>query len=248
MVAMVKWYHSRLWLCYHGFDPRWPPHENPSNHRGIFVELYRGFNSIDKILIAIMNRVVMLHGRWPEKIDGKLIADIPLCNPNNEGNWMGWTKKKLEEAGYRVTCPIIVDAWQAPYSEWKKVIDTLEIDEQTIVVGLSAGGAVWVRWLSETGRKVKKLILIAPGSKYTATDDDPLPSKKEFYDFEIPSTIKSQIIKGTTIFVSNDSQEILKSVELYKDILDAKVMKLENLSHFSFLIPQLPELLDEILK
>ena len=193
-----------------------------------------------------MNSVVMLHGRWPEKIDGKLFADIPLCNPNNDGNWMGWTKKKLEEAGYKATCPIIDDAWQAPYSDWKKVIDKLEIDELTTLVGLSAGGAVWVRWLSETGRKVKKLILIAPGSKYTATDDDPLPSKKEFYDFEILSTLQTQIKVGTSIFVSNDNPEILRSVEMYKDKLNAKVIKLKNLGHFSFLIPQLPELLEEI--
>lgn len=189
----------------------------------------------------------MLHGRWPERIDGQLIADIPLCDSNNEGNWMGWAKKQLEEKGYSVVCPMILDAWKAPYSDWKKVMDSLKVDEDTTLVGLSAGGAVCVRWLGETGTKIKKLILIAPGSKYTATDTDPLPSKKEFYDFEIDSDIKQQIIEDIVIFVSNDSPEILKSVELYREAFDAKVIKLEGRGHFSFLIPQLPELVEEVL-
>lgn len=58
------------------------------------------------------NNIVLLHGLWPEKINSTLVADIPLCNPNNEGNWMGWTKKRLEEKGYTVTCPVVVDAWK----------------------------------------------------------------------------------------------------------------------------------------
>lgn len=64
------------------------------------------------------NNVILLHGRFPERINGVLIANIPLCDPNNEGNWMGWTKKQLQERGYAVACPIIVDVWKAPYSQW----------------------------------------------------------------------------------------------------------------------------------
>lgn len=86
------------------------------------------------------SKVVMLHGRWPERIEGRLIADIPLCDSNNEGNWMGWAKKRLEEKGFEVICPIIPDAWRAPYVSWKRVMDELGIDENTILVGLSAGG------------------------------------------------------------------------------------------------------------
>lgn len=190
----------------------------------------------------------MLHGRWPERIDGQLIADIPLCDSNNEGNWMGWAKKKLEKKGFEVTCPMIPDAWQAPYASWKRVMDKLGIDENTTLVGLSAGGATCVRWLLETKTKIKKLILIAPGSKYTATDADPLPSKQEFYDFEIDPKLKEQIVEQVVIFVSNDSPEILKSVELYRRAFDANAIKLEERGHFSFLIPQLPELIEEILK
>ncbi|MBI5654277.1 alpha/beta hydrolase [Candidatus Uhrbacteria bacterium] len=194
------------------------------------------------------NQVILLHGRWPERINGELIADIPLCDPNNEGNWMGWTKKRLEEKGYSVICPIIADAWKASYEEWKEMLDKIEVNEESILVGLSAGGYVLLRWLGETGKKVRKIILVAPGSKRILDDLDreKLPLEDEFYSYEIRPNIKSQIQKQVVIFVSNDHEAILKSVELYNEILDAKVVMLDGLGHFSFLIPQLPELLDEI--
>lgn len=105
-----------------------------------------------------------------------------------------------------------------------------------------------MRWLLEMKTRIKKLVLIAPGSKYAATDADPLPSKQEFYDFEIDPKLKEQILERVVIFVSNDSPEILESVELYRKVFDANVIKLEGRGHFSFLIPQLPELVEEIIK
>lgn len=161
---------------------------------------------------------------------------------------MGWTKKRLEEKGYSVICPIIADAWKASYEEWKEMLDKIEVNEESILVGLSAGGYVLLRWLGETGKKVRKIILVAPGSKRILDDLDreKLPLEDEFYSYEIRPNIKSQIQKQVVIFVSNDHEAILKSVELYNEILDAKVVMLDGLGHFSFLIPQLPELLDEI--
>lgn len=195
-----------------------------------------------------MKNVVLLHGRWPEKIEGKFIADIPLCDPNNEGNWMGWTKKQLEAKGYAVTCPVIVDAWKAPYSQWKVELDKLSINTETILVGWSAGGYALLRYLGESGKHVRKVILVAPGSKLTATEEDPLPSKSEFYEYEITSELRKQSRDGIAIFVSNDSPEILKSVQMYHQILDARVIDLNNMGHFSFLIGKLPELVAEIIK
>lgn len=191
--------------------------------------------------------VILLHGRFPEKIEGQLVEDIPLCNPNNEGNWMGWTKKQLENKGYSATCPYITTVWKAPYEQWKVELDNLRIEKDTTLVGWSAGGYAILRYLGESGKQVKKVILIAPGSQYTATDVDPLPSKNEFYSFEITRQIKHQIRDGITIFVSNDSPEILQSVDMYQKILNAKVITLKNLGHFSFLTSPLPELVQEII-
>ena len=192
--------------------------------------------------------VILLHGRWPEKIDEKLIKNIPLCDPNNEGNWMGWVKKQLIKLGYSINCPIVADVWKARYKEWEKVLNEEEINENTILVGHSAGGYAILRYLGESGKKVKKVILVAPGAPGMDRNDCPLlPFEEEFYEYKITSELNSQIIEGVVVFVSDDWDFILRAVEKYKKELSAKEIIIKDKGHFSFLIPELPELLDEIL-
>lgn len=194
------------------------------------------------------SNVILLHGRFPERIEGKLIADIPLCNPNNKGNWMGWTKKCLEEKGYIVACPVVADVWKARYEEWKELFDQLTVNEDTILVGLSAGGYALLRWLSETGKHVKKVILVAPGSKNLSNDPNyvKMPYEDEFYACEITSGLKDQIQEQVVIIVSKDDEVVGKTYQGYVSTLNARVVTLEGRGHFSFLIPELPELLEEI--
>lgn len=193
------------------------------------------------------NKVILMYGRFSEKIDGTPIVDIPLCDPSNEGNWMGRTKKELEERGYEVHAPKITKVWEAPYSEWKKVIDEIGVDENTTLVGLSAGGAAVTRYVAEEKKRIKKLILIAP-ARYSAGDDDPCPTSDEFYKFEINDSVQKQIKNGVTVFYdTEDTEFILKSVEMYREQLNAKIVLAKGYGHFSFLIPTFPPLLNEIL-
>ena len=194
------------------------------------------------------NKVILMYGRFPEFFeDGVRPLDIPSCNPSNDGNWMGWTKKELEKKNYEVHAPQITKVWEAPYSEWKRVIDEIGIDENTTLVGLSAGGAAVTRYISEGKMEIKKLILIAP-ARFTAEDDDPLPTNNEFYDFEISGYVRKQIKNGTTIFYDT-ADPVVKPihVQMYKEQLSAKVVLVEGYGHFSFLIPTFPPLLNEIL-
>lgn len=194
-----------------------------------------------------MKNVVLLHGIFPERINGELIADIPLCDPNNEGNWMGWTKKRLQEKGYSVVCPVIVDVWNASWQQWKTELDKAMIDEDTILVGLSGGGYAVLRYLGESRKKVKKVILVAPGAPGIDKEDGvKFPHEDEFYSYKISSSLKMFIQDQVVEFISNDAHFILQAVEMYKNVLDAKVIKLEDRGHFSFLIPEFPELLKEI--
>jgi len=187
-------------------------------------------------------KVILLYGRFSEKIDGVPIIDIPECNPNNENNWMGWTKKELEKKNFKAYCPIVPKVWQAPYADWKKEIDKFDVDKNTTLVGLSAGGAAVVRYIIEEKKFIKKLILVAPAINTAESE------WKEFYDFEIDENVKKQIQNGTTIFYdTKDWEGIVKSVEIYRNKLNAKAIQMPGYGHFSFLIHTFPELLNEIL-
>ena len=88
---------------------------------------------------------------------------------------------------------------------------------------------------------------IAP-ARYSAGAVDPCPTREEFYNFKISNTVEKQIKTGVTIFYDRaDSEFIIKSVALYKEQLNAKVVLAEGCGHFSFLIPTFPPLLNEIL-
>ncbi len=191
-----------------------------------------------------MKNAILLYGRFSEKIDGVPIVDIPECNPNNENNWMGWTKKKLEAEGWNVTCPIIPEVWKAPYSAWEKELDRVEMNEETVLVGLSQGAGAITKHIIEKKKIINKLILVAPARR-ASTD---APQFAEFYNFHITPNVKKQIKNGVTIFVSNDDwTSILEALESYAQQLDAKVVRFKDRGHFSFLIKTFPELTIEIL-
>lgn len=192
--------------------------------------------------------VVLLHGIFPERFDGILIADIPLCDPNNPGNWMGWTKQELLKRGYDADCPVIVDVWNASWEQWKRELDRLTIDEGTTLVGWSAGGYALLRYIGETGKSVKRVILVAPGAPENIREDlITFPHMDDFYSFEIAPKLKSQIRDRVDILVSDDFDFILRAVDFYERTLGANVTRLKDRGHFSFLIPTLPELLEKIL-
>jgi predicted alpha/beta hydrolase family esterase len=200
-----------------------------------------------------MKKVIMLHG-W---FNGD-ISDMPEFLPDSEENWMGWAKKELEKEGYNVTNPFLRYCYKSEYEEWKEEIEKLDIDEDTILVGWSSGGAFWVRWLGETKKQIKKLILVAAANVNDQTDEDIKEIKKEnrgdiwdrFHDFKTDSNIKDRVKNGITVFVSDDADWLVKSSHIYVDKFNAKLIEIKNQGHFENHrrpSPEFPELLDEIL-
>lgn len=199
----------------------------------------------------------MLHG-WT---NGD-ISDMPEFLPDNKANWMGWTKHELEKRGYTVFNPFIQYGYKSEYKEWKKKIDNIDIDHNTILVGWSSGGAFWVRWLGETKQHVKKLILVAPahpfGLSERSTQEIGLLDRGEnggkpwnsFHNFSTDITIPERV-KEITIFVSNDSEWLVESAHVYTKELNAKLVVLANQGHFENHrrpSPEFPEMLKEILE
>ena len=163
--------------------------------------------------------------------------------PQNK-HWTGWLEQKLREQGLEAYAPVMPVSWEPDYQRWKKVLEEYKVTENSLLIGHSCGAAFLVHWLLDKGKKVKKLILVAPAK--TSIKED---RRKNFYDFKL-SKDASRIADEIVIFISNDHESMLESLELYKKSLKPRVIKLENKKHF---IPfqmgtnEFPELLNEVL-
>lgn len=196
-------------------------------------------------------KVIILHGWTNGDISG-----IPEYLPDSPGNWMGWTKRELESRGYDVITPFIRFGYKSDYNDWKKHIDSLDIDANTILVGWSSGGAFWVRWLGETRTRIRKLILVAPAKAvgnpihFKPTLSEGQAEWESFHDFTTDPTIK-ELAKEIVVFISNDADWLVTSAELYAKELDAQLIRIKNQGHFQNELrsgPEFPEMLEVIIR
>jgi len=180
--------------------------------------------------------IIILHGCPPNE---------QTVTPKNN-RWMNWLEGKLKEKGLNVVAPDFPTSWSPKYVEWKKAFGQYPVTKNTLLIGHSCGAAFLVRWLLETQKKVKKLILVAP-AKVPETESD---MRKDLYDFKLPSDA-THIADEIVVFTSNDFPHHLKSLEMYKLSLKPRVVKLENKFHFLYFqmkTNEFPELLDEVMK
>lgn len=160
-------------------------------------------------------------------------------------HWIPWTKKQLEERGITAETPLMPDPWKPNYEVWKKIINKYDINQNDILVGHSCGAGFLVRYLGETGRKAKKLILVAPAIIHSG-NYRPL---NDLLRFEINPEVKN-LVEEVVIFVSSDdSKGIIKSVEIFSDALGGRIIELEEHGHYTredMGTDEFPELLKEI--
>jgi predicted alpha/beta hydrolase family esterase len=115
----------------------------------------------------------------------------------DQKRWQTWLKAELEKRGIKAFVPSMPIPWQPVYRDWKQEFEKLPLNEDSILVGHSAGGAFLVRWLGE--KKVKKLILVSPGKKIG--DYPNAEHNTELYDFEVNPKVKERA-KEIMIFTS----------------------------------------------
>ena len=180
-------------------------------------------------------RVVIIHGWANNKKD------------NPAGHWIPWIKNKLESKNVEVFTPLMPEAWKPNYFNWEKKFEKIKIDENTILIGHSCGCAFLVRWLGNTKKKVKKLILVAPWKIPNEKNDISI----KFYNYSIDKTIKERV-KEIIIFTSNNEEEDgKKSVKIFHKALRGKIIELKERGHYTkedMKTTEFPELLKEILE
>ena len=214
------------------------------NNKGHFTE-DDGVKEVPEILKEIQDKTkvncIIVHGSNPSKksaMQGK---------PENMRHWKPWLKKNLKKFGIETSNQLYPEDWLPNYEKWKNVFEKNIINNNTTLVGHSAGTAFILRWLSENKRKVDKVILIAPSviksGKYF--------ERSKLKDFSYDSSLKKYFNKLVIFYSDDDDEHIIKSAKKVHKILGGKLINLKERGHFTLDdmgTEKFPELLKEILK
>ncbi len=163
----------------------------------------------------------------------------------NEANWILWIKDNLGKNGIKTYNPFMPSHWKPNYKNWKKEFEKINVDENSVLIGHSAGGGFLVRWLGETGKKIKKLILVAAGKNKNERNKN----LHELYSFEINSKIKDNVGK-VCVFISDNEPDYRKNnAKEYVEKLGGTLIEVKGKGHFDIKgmgTEEFPELLNEI--
>ncbi len=190
-----------------------------------------------------MKTAIIVHG-MPSK---KEYFSPKKPSPSNN-HWIAWVQRRLILKGILAQTIELPEPYKPVYEKWKSVFEQFKVDKDTALIGHSCGGGFLVRWLSENKKRVGRVVLVAPWI------DPNHVLETGFFDFKIdPNLLKR--IKNLTIFISkDDDSDIIKSVQLLKEVLkgkNIKIIEFENMGHFTLgdmKTEKFPELLSAILK
>ncbi len=187
-------------------------------------------------------KCVLVHGCPSRQED---TTDVTKAS---DKHWIPWMREQMQKEKIQAFTPLLPEPWKPDYEAWKKEFEKIPVDENTVAVGHSCGGAFLVRWLGETQRKMKKLILLA-GAKIPA--DDASEFIRNLYDFSIDPRIRNNVGEIVILISDDDEERHRKSAILYAEALQGKIVKFIGKGHFLFKQMRtnaFPELFDEILK
>jgi leucyl-tRNA synthetase/predicted alpha/beta hydrolase family esterase len=171
-------------------------------------------------------------------------------------NWFPWLKKSLEVKEWDVFTPDLPNANHAGVEEWTSVLKEYDLNENSIIVGHSVGVPMALHLVQTVGKKIDKLIMVAPVNpdqpydKLRKTEpgldwDAVQNFAKIEFDWKKISSLVNEIV---FYYSDNDKYIPASSVEFYKKHLpNAKYYLLNNKGHFnkSSGVSEFPEILSE---
>ncbi len=190
-----------------------------------------------------MKTAILVHG-MPGK-EEFLKPETPAASNNQ---WFPWLQKQLALHGINAQTPEMPQPYRPDYDKWKEVFGQFKVNENTILIGHSAGGGFLVRWLSENNIKVGRVVLVAPWINPESTDVAP-----GFFDFQVDQNLSSKT-ESLHLFIStDDEQEELDTAKMLEEKVKGIIFhRFTDKGHFcvgfNLKSEEFPELLEEIIK
>jgi GT2 family glycosyltransferase len=205
------------------------------------VAMYRR-SALEKIKYCEAKRnCIIIHG-CPSKEED--LIDITRMNAKH---WIPYVVENLKKKMANVLSPLMPNPWAPDYAAFKLEFEKYPVNENTVLVGHSCGCAFLVRWLGESKKKIKKLILVAPW-KIPKTKDS---FRENFYNFSIDENLKLQSDEIVLFTSDNEREDGKQSLEIYNEKLSGRIIELKGRGHYTYEdmgTREFPELLEEILK
>ena len=190
--------------------------------------------------MVLMKNAIILHGT-PSR------EEYYNSNSDAESNkhWIPWLQRQLLVQDILTQTPELPRPFSPDYDAWRKVFESLDPDDQTYLVGHSCGAGFLSRWLTETGSKVKKLVLVAPWVNTEKSD------VTKMFDFKIDPKIIDNVGSIDVLVSDDDDKVILDTVEVLKNAFPkANIHTFKGMGHFtlgSMGRREFPELLSVVL-
>lgn len=121
-----------------------------------------------------------------------LILHGTSCNPNSF--WQPSIKKFLEKNNYKVEVPALPNTDVPDIKKWLPVALEFDFNEETILIGHSAGTPTVLSVLENIEVTIHKAILIAAYSRMKGLDDNPLILQDKYDWSKIKKNVKDLII------------------------------------------------------
>lgn len=144
-------------------------------------------------------------------------------------HWIPWLKSKLATAGIATEAPLMPEPWAPNYEKFRAAFEKCDVNRNTTLVGHSCGCAFLVRWLGETKRKIRTLVLVAPWK----IDVHSSEIRRLFYDYPVDEGIRSRV-GAIVIFTSDDEEDVGKqSTQIFHHALGGEVIELKGHGHYT---------------
>jgi uncharacterized protein len=172
-----------------------------------------------------MKNAIILHGA-PEK---RYYYD-PAKPSESNAHWLPWLQKELIIRDIKADTPEMPYAYEPKWEVWCREVERFDIGPETMLIGHSAGGGFWLRYLTERpSLVVDKVVLIGPW----------LDPDKTLQEDIFAATFDKRLAertKGVVVFYSpDDSDSVQRSVDRVKlEVEGVRLRTFEGLGHFTY--------------
>lgn len=128
------------------------------------------------------------------------------------------------------------------YDDWEKIMQYQDINDDTVLIGHSAGGGFVLKYMARhPDLKVRQIVLVAPW-----VDAEDFQPNGFYKDFKLDNSIVAQAKNGIDLLISDDDMPHIKSSfdKIIKNMSDIRVHQFTGRGHF--VAPELPEIMSII--